>query len=311
VEGRRPAHDERFLPRRLLTATAAFGLAITIFWASPAFAGNTETQNTTTADATASGGTITVDAGSESWTPPAGSPWAQAGQSDPPPGKPNPNQPYGCTYTAAPQSADQQLGVGGAAPGQWVFPVCAGPGVIDPMPPIWVTNAQPQAAPANPTALAQQALSTLPLPAPAIEMAPPADQDQLVNVSTWLWIDPSAWRSLSATAAAGPVSATATATPAEVVWQMGDGHTVTCLGPGTPYDPSEPNATTNCQYTWTQSSAGQPGGTYQVTATVYWQATWAASGAPGGGSLGLVPGPTAQVAVRVAESQAVNTAPGS
>lgn len=159
--------------------------------------------------------------------------------------------------------------------------------------------------------LARQALSRLNLPSPTIQMAPPTDRDQLVNVSAWLWIESAAWRSMSATASAGPVSATATAGPAEVVWQMGDGHSVTCRGPGVPYDSSNPNATTYCSYTWTNSSAGQPDGTYQVTATVYYRAAWTAAGAPGGGSFGLVPGPSATVAVRVAESQAVNTAPGS
>ena len=68
------------------------------------------------------------------------------------------------------------LGTGGPTPGQWVFPICAGPGVIDPMPPIWVTNAQAAAAQVNPAALAQQAVSQLPLGSPSIEMAPPATQ---------------------------------------------------------------------------------------------------------------------------------------
>jgi hypothetical protein len=159
--------------------------------------------------------------------------------------------------------------------------------------------------------LAQQAASQIPLAAPSIDMAPPATSEQLVNVSTWMWINPAAWQGQSATAAAGPVSATATATPVEVVWSMGDGQQIRCAGPGTPYDPSNPNATTNCSYTWPQSSAGQPDGAYQVTATVYWQVTWTATGAPGGGDLGQVAGPTARVAVRVAESQAVNTASGA
>jgi hypothetical protein len=263
------------------------------------------------AGAAVSGGTISVGAGSETWTPPGGSPWAQRSQSDPPPGEADPNQPYGCTYSVAPANATQLLGPGGATPGQWVFPVCAGPGVIDPMPPIWVTNAQAAAAQVNPAALAQQALSQLPLGAPSIEMAPPVTSEQLVDVSTWLWLNAAAWHQQTATAAAGPVSATATATPVEVVWSMGDGHQVTCAGPGTPYDSSNPNATTDCSYTWTQSSAGQPDGANQVTATVYWQVAWTATGAPGGGNLGQVPGPAARVAVRVAESQAVNTAPGA
>ena len=72
-----------------------------------------------------------------------------------------------------------------------------------------------------------------------------------------------------------------------------------------------PTRRTDCSYTWTQSSAGQPDGAYQVTATVYWQVAWTATGAPGGGNLGQVPGPAAHVAVRVAESQAVNTASGA
>ena len=192
-------------------------------------------------------------------------------------------------------------------------PVCAGPGTIDPMPVIWVTTApnQPAIPTVSPAVLAQQAESQLPLPAPSIEMAPPANRDQLVNVSSWLWIDAAAWRPMSATAAAGPVSATATAAPTEVVWNMGDGHSVTCDGPGVPYDSSNPDASTYCSYTWPSSSAGQPGGAYRVTATVFYRASWTAAGAPGGGSLGLVAGPPSTVAVRVAESQAINDNPGS
>ncbi len=312
MEGRRPAHDRRHLPARVLTA-AAVGLFVLVVGSTPALAGNTESQNTVTASATVNGGTITAKAGVESWTPPAGSSWSRGSKSDPPPGKTNPNQPYGCTYFVPSAQYQQLMGTGGPTPGTWVVRACAGPGVIDPMPPIWVVNARTQApvAPANPVVLVRQALSKLALPTPTIEMAPPPGQDQLVNVATWLWIDPSAWRGLSATASAGPVTTTAVATPAKVVWQMGDGQSVTCLGPGTPYDPSQPNATTDCSYTWTRSSAGQPGGAYQVTATLYYQAAWSAAGAPGGGSLGLVAGPSAHVAVRVAESEAINTSPGS
>lgn len=215
-----------------------------------------------------------------------------------------------CTYTPLGSQASALLGTGGPAPGEWVIPSCSFPNgyVGNPMPPVWVAQA-PSASP-RPAVLAQQAVSQLPLPAPSIEMAPPADHDQLVNVSTWLWVNPASWRALSATATAGPVSATASATPAEVVWNMGDGDTVTCAGPGIPYDSADPNATTDCSYTWTQSSASQPGGAYQITATIYWQVTWSAVGAPGGGSLGLVPGPASHLAVRVAESEALNTTSG-
>ena len=44
-----------------------------------------------------------------------------------------------------------------------------------------------------------------------------------------------------------------------------------------------------------------------MSATIYWSVSWTSVGAPGGGNLGLKPGPTAQMAVRVTESQAINT----
>ena len=317
MEGFQAVRDRRKLSARLLAVLATVALVL-LLAAAPASAGDLGGQNSSapsstkvTASATVNGGTITAKAGAESWSPPAGSSWSRGTKSDPPPGKPNPNQPYGCTYSVPSAKYQQLMGTGGPTPGKWVIPVCSGPGVIDPMSPIWVVNATSQVPAANPAVLVRQALSDLALPTPTIEMAPPADRDQLVNVATWLWIDPAAWRGLSATASAGPVTTTATASPAEVVWQMGDGRSVTCLGPGTPYDPSKPNATTDCSYTWRTSSAGEPNGAYQVTATLSYPAAWSATGAPGGGSLGLVAGPSAHVAVRVAESEAINTSPGS
>jgi hypothetical protein len=152
--------------------------------------------------------------------------------------------------------------------------------------------------------VAQQAASQLAFGSPTIEMAPPDGDPQLLGVATWLWIDPGAWRTLTATANAGTVTATATAMPSKVVWDMGDGNQVTCDGPGTPYNPSNPsnpNSTTDCSYTWSVA------GSYQVTATVYWSVSWTAVGAVGGGNLGVQAGPAAEVPVTVTESQAINT----
>jgi len=280
-------------------------LAATLAAAGTATAQDGSGQNTQpSAGVSTSPGAVNVSAG-ESSTPstiPGRPGWTGSGTTDPP----NPNQPYGCTYTVPPASTQQLLGIGGATPGQWEFPTCAGPGVINPMPAVWVVTAQPQ-APVDRAAVGQQAVSQLSMPAPTIEMAPPAGAPQLVGVASWLWIEPGAWQSLSATATAGTVTATATATPAKVVWDMGDGNQVTCDGQGTPYSPSDPNATTGCSYAWTQASSGQLGGAYQVTATVYWQVAWSAAGAAGGGNLGLRAGPATHVAVRVTESQAINT----
>jgi len=269
---------------------------------SPAWAGDLDGQNTYAA-AQASGGQLTVQAGLTEWTPLASSSWGKAAQPDPPPGKPNPNQPYGCTYGAGGPSATATLGVGGPEPGQWVFPDCRGPGVIDPMPAVWVTGAKPATATVQlaPVVVAEQAAKTLRLTSAVIEMAPPDGHPQLVNVATWLWVNPAAWHPVTATATAGPVTTTAVAAPTKVVWTMGDGSTVTCNGPGTPYDASTPDATTDCSYTWSTA------GTYAVTATIYWTITWAAAGAAGGGTLGVQPGPSATVTVHVVQSEAINT----
>ena len=109
---------------------------------------------------------------------------------------------------------------------------------------------------------------------------------------------------MTASATAGPVTTTATATPEKVVWDMGNGASVTCDGPGTPYNANDPNATTDCSYTWPDP------GTFRVTATIYWTVTWTATGAPGGGDLGAHAGPAAGVTVHVEESQAINTPRG-
>jgi len=61
---------------------------------------------------------------------------------------------------------------------------------------------------------------------------------------------------VAATAAAGAVSVTAVAKPVAVVWEMGDGGTVTCTGPGTPFpvgaDPK--SASPDCGYTYRHRS---------------------------------------------------------
>jgi hypothetical protein len=292
---------------RLLIVGAALAavVASVLTDAAPAWAGDPGGQYGWTS-AQASGGTLTVQAGHTYWTPPANTSWATAGSSDPPPGKPNPNQPYGCTYGAGGASATAAIGIGGPEPGQWVFPDCRGPGVIDPMPPFWVTGAVPAAGTVqvDPVVVAEQAAKQLGFGSPTIEMAPPDGSPQLVGVASWLWIAPGEWQTLTASASAGPVITTATATPSKVVWDMGDGASVTCDGPGTPYRVSDPNATTDCSYTWPEP------GSFTVTATVYWSVTWAATGAAGGGNLGVQAGPPAGVGVTVTESQAINTPTG-
>ncbi|MCL9759302.1 hypothetical protein MXD95_008630 [Frankia sp. AiPa1] len=88
---------------------------------------------------------------------------------------------------------------------------------------------------------------------------------------------------MAATAAAGGVSVTALARPVQVVWSAGDGGTVTCNGPGTPF-PAGGNPTSaspDCGYTYRHRSLDEAGGTFAVTATVRWDVTWSGVGQAG------------------------------
>jgi len=163
----------------------------------------------------------------------------------------------------------------------------------------------------DPAALAQLAVRLLRLPDPVIEANPAPAALQLTWVPTWLWITPAVWQAQSATARVPGMAVTATATPVSASWRMGDGRTVTCYGPGTPYssgaNPAAPSP--DCGYTYTRSSAGLPGSAYKVTVTITWAITWTASGGPAR----ALPQPlftTAMAPMRVAESQAVNTTGG-
>jgi hypothetical protein len=162
---------------------------------------------------------------------------------------------------------------------------------------------------ADPVQLATRAVRRLPLSGPEVATSPPPDRDQLVNLPTWLWVR-DGWAPRSATASVPGVSVTVTATPESVTWDMGNGERVVCNGPGTPYNPSvrDEAQSTDCSYTYHWSSAGQPSGRYQGTATMTWRVTWRANGAAGGGDLGPVSRST-PFSLRVAEGQAVMTAP--
>jgi hypothetical protein len=156
----------------------------------------------------------------------------------------------------------------------------------------------------SPAELAQQARSQLRLPTPKVKANPAGDQ--LVNLSTWLWLDRGGWGPVSATAEVPGVSVTAVATPTSVTWSMGDGGSVTCTGPGSPFPAGgDPKGTSpDCGYTYHTSSAGRPGDAFPVTATVNWTVTWS-----GAGQGGTFPNLTTSesVAFRVAESQGIAT----
>ena len=119
------------------------------------------------------------------------------------------------------------------------------------------------------------------LPEPEIRMNPdPAESDPLVNLPTWLWLSPQSWRPVEMRSADN--AAAALAQPLHVIWELGDGTTITCPGPGTPFDKSRPadQQQTDCSHTYRHSSSTQPDGKYKVKASIVWHLSWAASSLP-------------------------------
>jgi hypothetical protein len=160
------------------------------------------------------------------------------------------------------------------------------------------------AAPTGPTPgqVGQIAVSELNLPAPTVSMAPSGGK-AIVSLESWLWIDPAQWQPITATASVGGITATATATPQYVVWDMGDGNQVTCDSPGVAYNTSIPDQdqTTSCGYTYQETSANGPDQQFTITTTIAYDVTWTSVGVAGGGDLGIVPGASTTTAVTVDE----------
>ena len=116
------------------------------------------------------------------------------------------------------------------------------------------------------------------------------------------------WHPITATAAVPGESVTATATPTSVTWNLGDGNTIVCQGPGTPYAATDSpgEASPTCGHTYTIHPHGQPNNAFTVTATVSWAVDWA-----GGGQAGTVPAlnDTTTTPLRVADVESLNTTP--
>lgn len=222
-----------------------------------------------------------------------------------------------CTDTVLTLNNDLGPPPGVTTPGSWYSITCTDASGNSTTETLWISSGStpttPSAPAIDPRTVALQAENSLQLPSPVPNSNPAGSA--VVNLPTWLWIDPSLWHSYSVSATTGAVTATATAVPTSVTWHMGDGGSVTCNGPGTPYQAALPSSTqsTSCAYTYAVTSDGQPspsgdpdGGAFGVTATVHWSVTWTAQGAAGGGSL---PGLTTSTGVplRVIQVESVNS----
>lgn len=158
----------------------------------------------------------------------------------------------------------------------------------------------------TPAQLAQQALAKVHLLGAQIGVAPSPNGSGLVGLPVWLWtaVTPGTWGPQTATATGGGITVTITAKASRIVWDMGDGHSVTCGNPGTAYAASYGSAaspTCGYRYASPSSSAAHPHGRYTISATTYWTVNWS-----GGGQSGvLTPTSRAQTSIEIGEVQVV------
>ncbi|WP_322500220.1 ATP/GTP-binding protein [Streptomyces rochei] len=147
---------------------------------------------------------------------------------------------------------------------------------------VWLAE-PPEQETIDPAVLAQRAVDSMTLLGPDIA-SPRATGRYTVGVPMWMWVNQSAttYGPNTASASAGGVTVTAIAKVSKIVWQMGDGSTVTCAGPGTPYKGSSSMAESpTCGHRYSATSADAPDGRYSVTATSTWTIDWQGGGQSG------------------------------
>lgn len=171
---------------------------------------------------------------------------------------------------------------------------------------LWWLPGPPEAAPPDPRELAQRLFASIDFQAPEIGIFPRGDSTQrmsYVGWNMWLWAAPTSelqWGPITDSISEGGVHVTLTATVSELVWDLGNGETVTC-GRGTPWSESATGgrnvASPDCGYLY------ESDGTYTVTATSNWDVQWS-----GGGQSGTIPLTLSRDAeVIVGELQSLNT----
>jgi hypothetical protein len=175
--------------------------------------------------------------------------------------------------------------------------------------------AGPTAAATGPTPaqLAEQAYQQMRMPLPLPQHSPDlrlldGRSATVVGEHTWFWTDPSSWAEQSRRVAAGSVWAEVMAIPVRLSFYTAISTSVSCPGPGTPYDRRYGlhAASPDCDVVFNRSSYGQPGDQVTATYRIAWRVTWV--GSTGTASVsGDLPTMTSQATATfaVAEAQAL------
>ncbi|TCC32553.1 hypothetical protein [Kribbella sindirgiensis] len=141
---------------------------------------------------------------------------------------------------------------------------------------IWLPGT-PDTVVVDPVTLVYEAIGEMRLGPPQIKTAPGAGQIGLVNMPVWLWVTKTenTWGPIVRSASVPGLTVTVTAQVKAINWAMGDGKTVRCEGPGTPYDASMGVAgSPTCGHRYVKTSEKLPNCKYPVTAVAQWDVTW-------------------------------------
>ncbi|MFB7341185.1 ATP/GTP-binding protein [Streptomyces hydrogenans] len=156
----------------------------------------------------------------------------------------------------------------------------------------------------DPAVLAQRALDQMILRGPEIGIVPKPGGLGLVGMPVYMWTErgPETYGPNTASASAGGITVNATAKVRKIVWQMGDGKTVTCTTPGTPYKAAYgKKSSPDCGHRYSQPSLA---GAYHVVATSTWSVDWQATTGQTGQ---ITQTRQSTVDIRVGELQAVGS----
>jgi hypothetical protein len=131
------------------------------------------------------------------------------------------------------------------------------------------------------------------------------DVPMVTQMPTWLWVEPSYWNGsfvVRAESPSGRVWAEARAVPVSASWNVGNGTSVPCGGPGMPFSET---AESGCTHVFEHSTAGTAGVSLSVTVTFDVLGTTSENPTPV--SVGQLSRTSPPVVVTVGEIQAIET----
>ena len=158
----------------------------------------------------------------------------------------------------------------------------------------------------DPAQLARQILARIQLQRVGIGITPEPGQTGVLGLPTYLWVanpGPRTLGPISDSATAGGVTVTLTARVGKVVWNLGDGTSITCIGAGTPYqDDFGARPSPTCGHVYPHASTATARAAPSMSPpTAVWDVAWT-----GGGQSGQIPFEvTSQTSMRVEEVQAL------